>query len=117
MILVKQRTDCDCGCAAVASLCGVTYEQAAEAWRSSLGREPHASRYWHLLKVMESLGKPGYRVNSAHLCIRFVREVPRAKMGHWVVVIGDALWCPTLGWFQFKSDYPWKHFGRGIALA
>lgn len=116
MILVKQRTDCDCGCAAVASICGVSYEEAEKAWEAALGRKPHASRYAHLLKVIAELGHEGERVNSAFLCIRFVREKPRMRSGHWVVLIGDALWCPTLGWFQFKSDYPWQYFGRGIAL-
>lgn len=116
MEMVMQRTEVDCGCAAVASLCRVSYEEAAKAWVNTWGRPPHSSSYRHLLKVIEQLGFSGERVNSAHMCIRFVRERPRMKSGHWVVTIGDGLWCPTSGWYQLKSDYPWKHFGRGIAL-
>jgi len=116
MIMVKQRFEFDCGCAAVASLCQVTYEQAAEAWERALSRKPHASNYKHLLAVIAQLGMQGYRVSSGDRCIRFVREKPRLRTGHWVVVVGESLWCPTAGWFQLKADYPWKFFGRGIAI-
>ncbi|XUO88433.1 cysteine peptidase family C39 domain-containing protein [Halomonas sp. KM072] len=111
---VRQRTENDCGCAALAILLGLSYEEVANAWRASLNREPNGSTYTDLLKVAAHLGytlKRGRTTNG----IRRIRPEPRANYSHWVVLLGNWIYCPTVGIYH-KDHYAWKAWGDGLEI-
>ena len=111
---VRQRTYEDCGCAAIATLLNITYEEAASAWRGALNRAPNKSNYRDLVAVLESLGKKTKRGRTLN-GIRRVRPEPGAKISHWVVLASDWVYCPTRGIFH-KDHYPWQAWGAGLEI-
>lgn len=111
---VRQRTENDCGCAALAILLKLSYEEVADAWRASLNREPNSSKYSDLVTVAGHLGyslKRG-RTNNG---IRRIRPEPRASHSHWVVLLGNWIYCPTVGIYH-KEHYAWKAWGDGLEI-
>ena len=113
---VYQRTNCDCGAGAIATLLGVPYEVVADAWISALGHPPKQSSYKALIKILDHLGVKAKKVTSTKRGIRRVRDKAGARHSHWVVVNGEYLWCPTIG-ASTVSDYDWQYFGHGIEIA
>lgn len=116
MRCVLQRKNNDCGAAAVASLTGKTYEEVEQAWQEVFGNAPKASSYRDLLAVLSFMGFNAHKVTKTSQGIRRVRSEPRCNHSHWVVICGDALWCPTSGWYEPIASYPWKHYGHGIEI-
>lgn len=111
---VPQRTDEDCGCAALAMLLDLTYEDVAEAWRAALSREPNKSTYADLIKVAAHLGHRLVRKRTTN-GIRRIRPEPNCKHSHWVVLRGDTIYCPAAG-IHSEAVYLWKAWGHGLEL-
>lgn len=114
---VYQRTLSDCGCAAIGTLVGLSYDRIAEAWIEELGREPSGSHYWQLLAVLRRLGIQAKKVGSCEWGIRRARCRKGDRHSHWIMTYSDgSLWCPTLGWFPTIKEYGMPHLGHGIVL-
>lgn len=112
-----QRTMSDCGCAALGTLIGLTYEQVAEAWIEELGREPAGSHYWQMIAVLRRLGIQARKVGSCGWGIRRARCRKGDRHSHWIVTYSDGgIWCPTLGHFSSIKGYGMPNLGHGIII-
>lgn len=114
---VYQRTDSDCGIAAIATLVGLPYDHVATAFGVTTNRKPGASSYKDLIATMGHLGIKSKKVTKAKWCIRRARHKQGDRHSHWVVTYSDgAIWCPTLGFFKGIELYGMPHLGHGIVL-
>lgn len=117
VIGVWQRTENDCGVAALATLTNSTYEEIELSWWNALGRNPDPSSYKDLLKVLDHMSLNAKKVKSTNKGIRRARYERRSDHSHWVVMLGnDGLWCPFSGWHKTIDTYEMPHLGHGIEL-
>lgn len=114
---IHQRTDSDCGIAAIATLVGLPYDAIEKAWRSALNRNPGASSYKDLLTTLAALGVRAEKATRPTCGIRRCRGEKYASHSHWIVTYSDgSLWCPTIGYVPGITDYGMPHLGHGIRL-
>jgi hypothetical protein len=114
---IYQRTDSDCGIAAIATLVGLPYDAVEKAWRSALNRKPGASSYKDLLATLAALEILAEKAVNPSCGIRRCRGEKYARHSHWIVTYSDgSLWCPTIGYVPGIADYGMPHLGHGIRL-
>lgn len=114
---VYQRTDSDCGIAAVATLVGMSYEAVEDAWRKSINAPPGASSYKDLLVTLDCLGISSKRATKSNWGIRRARARKRDRHSHWIVTYScGGVWCPALGFFKSIDIYGMPNLGHGIVL-
>lgn len=116
MEFVRQRTENDCGVAALAMLLSTTYDDIVPAWRKALNAGLRASSYKDLIAVSAEMGVALEKQRRpVGRCIRRVRPEPYARHSHWVAMDGEWLYCPTRGIYHHEH-YPWQAWGHGLTI-
>jgi len=125
--LVRQRHEWDCGVAAIAAVCGLSYEAVAAAVDADLVAERAGLYLEQLITIAAALG---HRLERGRVVAGRV-TVPADQAGivgllldagladeraHWAVVFRGAIQCPQTGAIAPIREYLVAHRAEPFAL-